>query len=257
MLLAGLLLAGQASGPVRAGRPKLLIVNADDFGLTRGVNEGILRGHREGLITATTILADAAAFEHAAALARQTPSLDVGVHLVLWPDGMRFLPFFGRALTWSRSKVEKEFTRQVQKVVDAGLRPSHLDTHKHTHLFPQVMSAMVRVARRYDIHWLRRPVRAGAVRRYGLCTADHFVTTRPTAQSVPRVIRGLRPGITEWMTHSGNYDPELDKIPTRLRRQRQVELEALCAPEARSQLTQRGVKLVTFRELTPCGSVIC
>ncbi len=62
---------------------KYLIPNADDFGYTRDVNEGIIHAHREGILTATTLMATGAAFDHAVALARQNPGLDVGVHLVL------------------------------------------------------------------------------------------------------------------------------------------------------------------------------
>jgi len=98
------LLAAWAAAPVleqpTSGARRRLIVNADDFGLTRGVSEGIVYAHRNGIVTSTTILADAAAFDHGVDLLRDTPSLDLGVHLVLWPDGMSFFPFLGRVMKW-------------------------------------------------------------------------------------------------------------------------------------------------------------
>ena len=232
-----------------------LIVNADDFGFTRGVNEGIVRGHREGIITATTLMAHGPAFDHAAELARANPSLDVGVHLVLWPGGgslPRRLPaFVARGLLSSPAAVEAEFSRQVEKVMGAGLRPSHLDTHKHVHVFPRVMRAVARVAARFRIRWVRRPLFRRQISAYGLLTPDHFLgyrlTGRMTRDSLLAALQRLKPGLTELMCHPGLYDDELERAPTRLKRQRQIELEALTSPEARQLLHRNGVELVSFR----------
>jgi predicted glycoside hydrolase/deacetylase ChbG (UPF0249 family) len=247
------LLAALAAGPLAAqpaaGAVRRLIVNADDFGLTRGVSEGIIAAHCTGIVTATTVLADAAAFEHGAELLRATPTLDAGVHLVLWPDGMSFFPFLGRVTKWSSERVEKEFARQVEKALAAGLTISHLDTHKHTHIYPKVMSALVRVARRYKIRWLRRAATAAGIRKHGLWTADHFRTERPDRKRLRPAIRSLQPGLTEWMTHCGFYDAELERVSTRLKRQRQREFEALTAPEVRELLREFNVELTSFAAL--------
>lgn len=236
--------------------PKLLIVNADDFGFTRGVNEGILEAHRGGILTATTLMADGGAFLHAVELARATPSLDVGVHLVLWPDGavpQRLPAFLGRAASMKAAEIETLFARQVEKVRAAGLQPSHLDTHKHTHLLPHVMRAVAGVARRFGIAWVRRPLLGATVRKHGLRVADHFrgirLTGRLNRQSLSRLLERLRPGITELMCHPGRYDQDLEAAPTRLKRERQTELEALTAPEIRDILAAKGIKLTSFRDL--------
>ncbi len=234
---------------------KLLIVNADDFGFTRGVNEGIVEAHRRGIVTATTLMTHGQAFDHAVELARTTPTLDVGVHLVLWPDGplpQRLPSFLRRAAAMSATQIEQEFTSQMEKVLAAGLEPSHLDTHKHTHLLPRVMRAVVAVARRFAIAWVRRPLRAAAVRRHGLRTADHFLglrlTGRLTRRSLARALRSLRPGLTELMCHPGHYDRELEAAPTRLKRQREEELEALTDPEIRAVVEAHGIELTSFRQ---------
>src|SRR5579863_8807822 len=122
-----------------------LIVNADDFGYTRSVNEGIIEAHRDGILTATTLMANGAAFEHAVEHARHNPTLDVGCHLVLVEgqsvlDPARALPtslgdMVGAVMRGRLSPYE-ELRAQVEKIVAAGIRPTHLDAHKHTHLMP-------------------------------------------------------------------------------------------------------------------------
>lgn len=236
---------------------KRLIVNADDFGFTRGVNEGILRAHREGIVTATTLMADGPAFEHAVEIARRTPSLDVGVHLVLWPESGRLpqrLPaFVKRALSSSTAEIEAEFARQVEKVLAAGLVASHLDTHKHVHLLPRVMSAVARVAARFGIAWVRRPIHRRQVTARGLRTPDHFVglrlTGRMNRERLLARLERLRSGLTELMCHPGLCDQELLGAPTRLKQERQVELEALTSPEVRRLLERKGVELTSYRAL--------
>lgn len=233
---------------------RFLIVNADDFGFTPGVNQGIVEAHLGGIVTAATLMADGSAFAQAVELARATPTLDVGAHLVLWPDGdmpQRLPAFLRRAARLSAAEIEAEFARQVEKILAAGLAPSHLDTHKHTHLLPHVMRAVVGVARRFGIPWVRRPLRAAAVLRHGLRAADHFLgirlTGRMTRSSLARALRRLKPGLTELMCHPGRYDRELESAPTRLKRERQGELEALTDPEIRALLASEGIQLTSFR----------
>ena len=113
---------------------KYLIVNADDFGFTRDVNQGIVAAHQSGILTATTLMATGAQFEDAVRLAREHPSLDVGAHLVL--VGSPGLPDSVAQLIWALGQKRIEpyavFSAQVQRIVDAGIQPTHLDTHKHT-----------------------------------------------------------------------------------------------------------------------------
>ncbi len=139
---------------------KYLIPNADDFGFTRDVNLGIVEAHRHGILTATTLMATGAAFEHAVELARENPELDIGVHLVL-VDSAGFPPTIPRLLfSLGRIRIYDELVRQVRKVLDAGIRPTHLDTHKHTHLLPQVFNAVTRIARRVSHSLGAPPLRA-------------------------------------------------------------------------------------------------
>ncbi len=236
---------------------KKLIVNADDFGFTRGVNEGILRAHEKGIVTATTLMANGAAFQHAVEIAKSTSTLDIGVHLVLWPEGgpmPRRLPsFVGRSLGWSVAQIEAEFCRQVEKIMAAGLVPSHLDTHKHVHMLPWVMKAVARVASRFGIAWVRHPMRPRQVTRYGLRTPDHFtgirLTGRMNRHTLLHTLARLRLGLTELMCHPGICDDELRRAPTRLREERELELNALASAEVRHLLARMKVNLTSYRML--------
>ncbi len=251
-------------------RGRLLIVNADDFGFTADVNDGILETHRNGIVTATTLMAMGSAFEHAVRLARQNPSLDVGCHLVL-TGGLsaipphRPLPDSPAALATSvllgRIEVEAELRAQIGKVRDAGLAPTHLDTHKHTHLLPQVAAAVGRLSRESGIPWVRRPLdgpvigrwNAAILRRCGCRMTDHFegfgLTGKLNVSSLADLLARLPDGITELMCHPGYLRDELRDARTRLKESREAELAALTGPDARAALQSAGIRLVNYREL--------
>ena len=150
---------------------KQLIVNADDFGLTTGVNQGILRAFKDGIVTSASLLVTGSAFEEAVALAQQSPELDVGLHLTLVEEravlGRELLPtlvdetgrfpdtsgeFFRRAflgrINWD--EVEREIAAQIAQFQKTGLRLSHLDSHQHLHMFPPVFQIVRRLTRGMD-----------------------------------------------------------------------------------------------------------
>ena len=259
-----------------------LIVNADDFGFTRDVNEGIIEAYRNGILTATTLMANGAAFEHAVELAHETPSLDVGCHLVLVQgrsvlDPSRDLPAtvtdLIRALLRGKFSIYDEIAAQIQKVARAGIRPTHIDTHKHTHLFPPVLDAVARVAHEFRIPWVRRPfdfgidrtaritksavaigmraTRPGFARALrSLKTTDHFtgfqITGTLNARNLIDTLERLPEGLTEFMCHPGKLGPELRAATTRLKESREIELAALVSREARDVIERRGIKLVSY-----------
>jgi predicted glycoside hydrolase/deacetylase ChbG (UPF0249 family) len=234
---------------------KFLIPNADDFGFTRDVNDGIVHAHRHGILTATTLMATGPAFEHAVELARENPELDVGVHLVL-VGSAGYPPTVARllgSLSLGRINVYEELVRQVRKVLGAGIQPTHLDTHKHTHLWPSVLDAVARVSEEFRIRWVRRPFGNpfdGTLARHGCRTTDHFAGFRMTgrygAQELANLIRVLPEGTTEFMCHPGFCTDELRAASTRLKDSRQKELEALTSPEVRAAIEESGVKLTRY-----------
>lgn len=271
---------------------RLLTVNADDFGFTRGVNRGILDCHLRGILTSTTLMANGEAFNDAVELARAHPSLDVGAHLVLVQGRSvrtgeplpSTVPALVRALALRRLDPYGELRAQMEKILAAGVRVTHLDTHKHTHLLPRVLDAVLRLAVEYGVHWVRRPFdlplpasrnpvpasvllarRAMApiehrfearIRSSGARTPDHFAgfqwTGRFTADDVIALLRTLPEGVTEFMTHPGYCDGELRSARTRLKDSREAELRVLTDPRVRQAIEECGIRLASYAELDAC-----
>ena len=157
---------------------KKLIVNADDLGLTPGVNRGVLQAFQHGIVTSASLLVTGSAFDDAVVLARQNPDLDVGLHLTLVEEqailGREVLPtlvdesgrlprtsgeFIRRALLGhvSWDEVECEIAAQIARFQKTGLRLSHVDSHQHLHIFPPVFEVVTRLTRGMDNVWIRNP----------------------------------------------------------------------------------------------------
>ncbi len=284
-----------------------LIVNGDDFGYARSVNAGILRAFCDGVLTSTTLMANGDAFDDAVRLARAHPDLGVGCHLVLVGEPpvapAKTIPtLIGRdgrlpssparlagRLALGRVRqadIETELRAQVGRICAAGIRPTHVDTHKHTHLYPRVMQAVASIAAEFGIEAVRKPyesprslfaagpgrergkfgrslaavaARVGRRRfrvlaeRGGLRAPDHFLGMGWTGElSAPRLVQAverLPQGTTELMCHPGVYDDELERKRTRLKRERQQELDALTDPEVARAIRRAGIQLISFREL--------
>ena len=258
-----------------------LVVNADDFGFTRDVNAGILEAHRHGILTATTLMAPGAAFDDAVRLAREHPTLDIGCHLVLVgsPGFPATVPALVQAVAARRIPIYAALVKQVRRILDAGIQPTHLDAHKHTHLLPPVLDAVARISEEFGIPWVRRPFDfpmhahgAGVAKRlvsqaFGVMRGrfqrvltahhcrmtDHFAGFRITgnydAAELVRLIGLLPEGSTEFMCHPGFCGDELQAARTRLKESRERELRALTAPEVRQALRHAGVELTGYRGL--------
>jgi chitin disaccharide deacetylase len=154
------------------------ILNADDFGLSPGINRGIIEAHRDGILTSASLMAVGDAFEEAVALAQEYPSLSLGIHLtlvegrpVLPPERVpslvtadgRFCRSLGTfLLKWLTGQIrmhdiEREFGAQIEKAMDNGVRVDKLDSHMHVHLLPGIFLAVQAVASRYGIRVVRLP----------------------------------------------------------------------------------------------------
>jgi hopanoid biosynthesis associated protein HpnK len=283
-----------------------LIVNADDFGLTAGVNRGIVEAHTGGIVSSTTLMANSVAFDDAVQLARSTPTLSVGCHLVL-VDGSPLLgadtvpslmdpgnpsyfrqnitSFALRALSGrlDADEIEAEATAQIRKLQSAGIQVSHIDTHKHTHMFPQVLRPLLRAAKACGVRAIRNPfgwmafswiakrpqlwqrygqvkllnLLAGKFRRAvadaGMITTDGSVGVVATGALDDRLINfileTLPEGTWEFVTHPGYNDAKLADIHTRLRQSRDLEREILSRPAMRELLNRNGIQLIPWSDL--------
>jgi hopanoid biosynthesis associated protein HpnK len=159
-----------------------LIINADDFGLTRGVNRAIVEAHEDGVVTSSTLMANGAAFDDAIAQAKAAPRLSIGCHAVLVDgspvlgearvsslidrksaNGGRFYDGFGRLALLAVSnrlvdeQIEAEVAAQIRKLQSAGISVSHIDAHKHTHLLPQVLQPLLCAAQACSVKAIRNP----------------------------------------------------------------------------------------------------
>jgi len=277
-----------------------LIVNADDFGLTSGVNRAIIELHKAGVLTSATLMARAEATEEAIELAQQTPTLGVGCHVVLVdgepvlspaalptladPDTGRLQPTLGaflKRLLAGRvrsDEIEAEAAAQLAHLQHAGLRLTHIDTHKHVHMFPRVLRAVLRAARAAGIRvvrnpfepawsvratpfapWLRRaevkllarmePVFRRIVAEEGFTTTAGAVGVLATgtldAATVGSLLKALPLGTFELVSHPGYNDAALARAHTRLLASRETERTALQAIGQSS-----AVELVSFAALS-------
>ena len=159
--------------------PQLLIVNADDYGLTEGISRGILHAHREGIVTSTSAIAIGPAYPKVASWLADEDELGVGVHLAAVGEdppllSAREIPslvgkrghlcetygaFIGRAITGriNPEELRLEFTAQLEMVQELGVRITHLDAHQHLQLWPSVCSVVIDLATRYEIPAVRVP----------------------------------------------------------------------------------------------------
>ena len=187
-----------------------LIVNADDFGLTAGVNRAIVEAHARGIVTSSTLMANGRAFDDAVRLANTVPRLSVGCHVVLidgepvvnaellpsiastpsgsarFRDGLKSFAVRALAGRLDPGEIEAEVSAQIHKLQAAGINVSHVDTHKHTHLFPGVLRPLLRAARICGVCAVRNPFGP----RRPLKSAE--LLTRPTLWARYAEVRLLR-----------------------------------------------------------------
>lgn len=291
-----------------------LIINADDFGLTGGVNRAITEAHASGVVTSATLMANSQAFADAVERARKLPRLSVGCHVVLL-DGDPVLPaekvpsllarnnagargsrtlepslarFALRA--WRgrlrRDEIFQETRAQIRKLQAAGVQVSHLDSHKHAHMFPAVLEPLLAAGRECGVRAIRNPFgpikplafahlarrprlwtrysQVRALRRWeedfrrqvesaGMTTTDGTFgivsTGRLDARLFAAIVGCIPNGTWEFVCHPGYDDADLAKVRTRLRAARVAELEVLTSRLARDLLAERQISLISYRDL--------
>ena len=292
---------------------KRLIVNADDFGLTKGVNRAIADLHNAGSLTSATLMASGPAFDDAVAMAKHNPDLDVGCHVVLVDgqpvsaaseipslvggDAKTFQSSLGRFALALYSgdirerDIEHEAIAQIRKLQHAGIRVTHLDTHKHAHMFPRVLRPLLKAAQATGIQAIRNPFEARdaasrfhlpglhrkktplkrglqggilsamrstfqkMVRDAAIRTTDGalgvVVTGTLNDERLTEILDRLPNGTWELVCHPGFTDADLNAVNTRLRASREIEVSTLRAGISASNLLRRGITLATFEDLNP------
>jgi hopanoid biosynthesis associated protein HpnK len=282
-----------------------LIVNADDFGLTSGVNRAIVEGNSAGIVTSATLMANAKASQAAMYLAKAHPTLKTGCHVVLI-DGVPLAPnlpsltngaqVFRNSLKrfavsavrkqFAAEEIEREVEAQIRKIQASGITLTHVDSHKHTHMFPHVLRPVLRAARACGVRAVRNPFEplrswpfrmmvglpglwlrsAGvaafqmfaaefrrAIKEEGMVSTDGTVGIAVTGlldqQILLRILDALPEGTWELVCHPGYSDAELQAAGTRLTRSRETELAALKSAVTRTALAQHKIELISYADL--------
>jgi hopanoid biosynthesis associated protein HpnK len=282
-----------------------LIVNADDFGLTSGVNRAIVEGNRSGIVTSATLMANAKATDAAIDLAKAERDLKTGCHVVLI-DGAPLaanLPSLTNGSSRFRNslkqfalaavrkeivaeEIQQEAEAQIRKIQSRGITLTHLDSHKHTHMFPHVLRPLLRAAKACGIRAVRNPFEplrswpigmvlsapalwlrsAGvmafqmfaeefrrALKEQGMVSTDGTVGIAVTGildqKRLLRILEALPEGTWELVCHPGYSDSDLQAAGTRLTKSREIELSALTSPETKKTLARRQIKLISYADL--------
>lgn len=280
-------------------------MNADDFGLTAGVNRAIIEGNHSGIVTSATLMANAKATDAAIDLARTQPSLKTGCHVVLIdgvplasnlpsltdgsPHFRSSLKQFALAATRGQiaaDEIQREVEAQIRKLQSCGVTITHVDSHKHTHMFPCVLRPMLRAAKACGIRAVRNPFEplkswpagmvlgspglwlrlAGvmgfqifaaefrrALKEEGMVSTDGTVGIAVTGmldqKRLLRILEALPEGTWELVCHPGYSDPDLQAAGTRLTQSREVELSALTSAETKKALARRQIDLISYADL--------
>jgi chitin disaccharide deacetylase len=268
-------------------RPTKVIFTADDFGLCEEVNEAVERGHRDGVLSAASLMVGAPAAADAIARARRMPRLGIGLHLTL-VQGRPVLPaavipallkadgtfhdnlagagvrwFFGAA---ARRQLKAEIRAQFEAFRATGIKLDHVNAHNHMHLHPTVLGVILSVAEEFDVHAVRLPYEAPAallapwialmkkrLTRAGVTFNDRVVglhaTGHVTTDAVLRTLAHPEPGVTEFYFHPAvRTTPALENDAPGY--DRTGELAALTSPQVAARLKELQLTPACFRDIS-------
>ncbi len=277
---------------------KKIIISADDFGLTRGINQGIIKAFREGIVKSTSIMPAGLAYDDAVRLTRENPGLDIGIHLCLTEEKpiltKRAIPSLLRKdgyflqveppflLNYYLGKIrlieiEKELDAQIQKVKDSGIKATHIDGHDYIHMLPSILKIVIKLARKYNIPFIRYPYECPTIFRdklprhiiqfslnlhcifakktigntscfgtehfYGFLYSGHL-----SEEYLKKILKTVNNGIAEIVCHPGIYDEETKRYD-HWRYEWEEELKALTSLAIKEIIRDLNIELVSFREI--------
>jgi predicted glycoside hydrolase/deacetylase ChbG (UPF0249 family) len=229
---------------------RYLIVNADDFGLSYGVNRGIITAHEHGIVTSASLMVRWPAAAEAAAYGRAQPGLSIGLHLDLGEWVYReevWAPLYQVVPTVDRAAVAEEVGGQLaafRRLMGRG--PTHLDSHQHVHRKEPVRSLLLAVAREFAVplrHFCPAVRYCGSF--YGQANKGHPFPEGISVEGLIETFRSLPPGVTELGCHPGLPNEE-EKLDTMYLHERPREVETLCDPRLRTVLAAEEIVLCSF-----------
>lgn len=258
---------------------KQLIINADDYGLTRSVSKGIIKAHRNGVVTSASVMINLAQRADIIELL-ENPSLDIGIHLNL-TVGKSILPkeriphlvdkngYFHKRKTEKRpvnddgvvnfddvpvEEIFLEMETQIRHFWGYDLKATHIDTHHHIHAAPKVLDVIIVSALSQDLA-LRtiNPEMMEKVRSRGVRTTDYFEgrffgADSINLQNLATILADTSDGVTELMCHPGELSDELGEI-SGYADERNTEFDVLINPELHALIKKEGIELINWRDL--------
>lgn len=280
---------------------KRLIVNADDFGLSRSVNEAVFQAHKNGILTSTTIMMNMPAADDAVKIAQSLPKLGVGVHLnlskgkrlskdrcteYLVDDNGEFkyspvrLAAMSMVFHSVRKAIRTELAEQIQKLINSGIIPTHLDSHKHLHCYPPIYSIVCDLARIFKIkavRWCYEPKEVSAapwplsgadcrrqaalirkmakINRFQenyFIKTDAFFGLAHLGKIDVSFLKSLSlyggSSTAELMCHPATED-EPQKPFRAIELARRTEMEALCDERVKKYFTEAGFELINYSRI--------
>jgi predicted glycoside hydrolase/deacetylase ChbG (UPF0249 family) len=236
--------ADDSRAPVDVANPeareRLVIVNADDLGLSEEIDRGIFEAHDRGIVTSASLLVDGPHLADAVRLAKERPALGLGIH-VAFDDRGRWL-----INVQDPRVVQREVSRQLDAFVRlTGAPPTHIDSHHHAHRFFNVARHFIEAGQRLGV-----PVRGFSEvffvgRFWGQPELGRTDVTKISVDYLLALLRSLGPGVSEVSCHPGHLEPRPD---AQYNREREVELRSLCDAQVKAAIAEEGIRLISFRE---------
>lgn len=249
-----------------------LIVNADDFGLSKGVNYGIIEAYRSGIVTSTTLMVNMPGFSSAVTLAKENPSLGVGIHLVLTAGKpiAKNVPSLIDQKTHDFYKkenydekilaadVEKEWEAQIQRFKETGLSMTHIDSHHHVHMNPKLLPIALKLADKYQValRQSNKELNTGAkieelapmVRHTSMLDAG-FYASEATVEKFTQLLQTYQMVESlEIATHPAFIDNDLLTLSS-YTKERLNELDILTSDEVKNKITSLGIERINYSQL--------
>ncbi len=270
---------------------KKLIVSADDFGLTGGINRGIIKTFKDGIVTSASLMANMPSFEHAVDLVKCNPDLAIGIHLNLLKgkplqpvsrvpslvntNGIFYtLPEFIKRLFFRKiifEEVENELKAQIEKILAADLEGTHLDSHRHFHVYPPILEVTIRLSHEYGINKIRHlrgvsnfphslkelsltyfSCKSRNVFKKNNIEHNHFFfdllkieRAKDPFPAFARFCKDLPKGVIELDCHPGFVTEDLDGIEATIHN-REKQIEILTNPNVFKLLEKYKIKLISY-----------
>lgn len=243
---------------------KYLIFNADDFGLTEGVNNGIVDAFKNGVVRSTTTLANSMALEHALVLSKENPGLGIGIHLALTigkpltsglktivdPNGnfYKLSVIEEKMASFDETELETEFTAQFEKLIKLGFEITHIDSHHHVHMLPKVKPVAEKIAKKYNVG-MRKISGLDSNILTTSAFSDKFYADGVSVEGLKAIIsENKEVESLEIMCHPAVVDETLIGM-TGYSKKRSDELNIIKSDEIKKFIDDEGIKLVNFAEL--------